>query len=199
MENNQSNEINNLIYDSFKRLIESNRINIEDIKILSSYGIVSGLLILSEILKSIEENGLKSAGKIYHSRYMEMFYLHLNTEYEFRTRHFFENGYGFVIPNKLQEAFMNLKLVVQKLDLEMTYELNELNKSINQKELSYLFAALAKMNYFRSNTTLLADALGLITGYSENSIIRVIQSFNSTNGGLSDIEKQNLLKSKMNY
>jgi hypothetical protein len=36
--------------------------------------------------------------------------------------------------------------------------------------------------------------MSLVTGYSEESIIRVIQSFKNTNGGMSEDEKQKILK-----
>ncbi len=72
MENNKIEQINEAIDDSYKRIVESKRMKLEDIGLLYSYGITTGLLIMAEILKLIEENGLKSAGKIYHSRFMEM-------------------------------------------------------------------------------------------------------------------------------
>jgi hypothetical protein len=194
MENNKIEQINEAIDDSYKRILESKRMKLEDIGLLYSCGITTGLLIMSEILKLIEENGLKSAGKIYHSRFMEMIKLSITSEYNFRTIHFYQNGHGLLIPIELQDAFINLRLAFNQLEIEMTFELDELDTSLNQKEISYLFTALANKKYFRSNTTLLAESIGLLTGYPEESITRVIQTFKNTNGGLSPDEKQKILE-----
>jgi len=194
MENNQLDQLNNIIDDAYKRILDSNRIKHEHIGFLYTYGITTGLFLMAEILKVIEENGLKSAGKIYHARYMETIYISIRSEYHFRTNHFYQQGQGLLIPIELQDAFLDLQLALNKLEIEMTFELDELDNSMNQKEISYLFCALANKNYFRSNTTLLSESMALVTGYSEESITRVIQNFKSTNGGLSENEKDNLLK-----
>jgi hypothetical protein len=194
MENNKIEQINEVIDDSYKRILESKRMSPEDIGLLYSYGITTGLLIMAEILKLIEENGLKSTSKIYHSRFMERINLSLASEFNFRTIHFYQNGEGFLIPIELQDAFLNLNLALNDLEIEMTFELDELDTSLNQKEISYLFTALSNKKYFRSNTTLLAESIGLLTGYSEESISRVIQTFKNTNGGLSPDEKQKILE-----
>lgn len=194
MENNKIEQINVAIDEAYNRIVESKRMRLEDIGILYKFGITTGLLIMAEILKLIEENGLKSAGKIYHSRFMEMTYLSMTSEYHYRTAHFYQSGQGFLLPFDLQDAFMNLKLAFNQLEIKMTFELDELDTSLNQKEISYLFTALANKKYFRSNTTLLAESIGLLTGYPEESITRVIQTFKNTNGGLSPDEKQKLLK-----
>jgi hypothetical protein len=194
MENNQLDQLNNIIDDAYKRILDSNRIKHEHIVFLYTYGITTGLFLMAEILKVIEENGLKSAGKIYHARYMETIYISIRSEYHFRTNHFYQQGQGLLIPIELQDAFLDLQLALNKLEMEMTFELDELDNSMNQKEISYLFCALANKNYFRSNTTLLSESIALVTGYSEESITRVIQNFKSTNGGLSENEKDNLLK-----
>ena len=73
-------------------------------------------------------------------------------------------------------------------------DLSELDKSMNQKEIAYLFAALSNSKFFRDNTNLIAESINILTGYSMESLIRVIQNFKSTNGGLSENEKENLLK-----
>ena len=194
MENNKIEQINVAIDDVYKRIVESKRMRLEDIGILYKFGITTGLLIMAEILKLIEENGLKSAGKIYHSRFMEMIYLSMTSEYHYRTAHFYQSGQGFLLPFELQDAFLNLNLALNDLEIEMTFELDELDTSLNQKEISYLFTALANKKYFRSNTKLLAESIGLLTGYPEESITRVIQTFKNTNGGLSPNEKQKLLE-----
>jgi hypothetical protein len=54
MENNKIEQINEAIDDSYKRIVESKRMKLEDIGLLYSYGITTGLLIMSEILKLIE-------------------------------------------------------------------------------------------------------------------------------------------------
>ena len=194
MENNKSTDIQNFIEEAFKRLIESKKLKLNDIGYLYTYGVTTGLIMLSEILKTIEQKGLKSASKIYNSRYLEMIHISISSEYHYRTSHFYQNGHGMKIPIELQEAFINLKTALNDIELEMTYEFKKLDKTLNQKELSYLFSALANKNYFRSNPSLLAESLNLLTGYSKNAIIRVIQTFNNTKGGLSEAEKQNLLK-----
>jgi hypothetical protein len=194
MENNQLDQFNNVIEDTYKRILDSNRMKLDHIGLLYTYGITTGILLMSEILKLIEEKGLKSAGKIYHARYMETIYMSTRSEYQFRTNHFYQQGHGLLIPNELQDAFFELLLALNQLEIEMTFELDELDNSLNQKEMCYLFCALANKKYFRSNTTLLAEALGLVTGYPEDSIIRVIQSFKNTNGGMPNDEKQNILK-----
>lgn len=191
---NKIEDINQVIDQSYKRIIDSNRMKQEDIYILYTFGITSGLVILSEILKSIEEFDLKSTGKIYHSKFMQMVYLSISSEFNFRTSHYYQNGQGLLLPVELQDAFLNLNFALSQLEIEMTYELDELDNALNQRELTYLFLALAKKNYFRSNTTLLAKSLNIVTGYSEGSIERVIQNFNSTNGGLPENEKSKLLK-----
>jgi hypothetical protein len=193
MENNQLDQFNNIIEDAYKRILDSNRMKPEHIGLLCTFGITTGLLMLSEILKVIEEKDLKSAGKIYHSRYMETIRTSISSEYQFRTSHFYQQGHGLLIPVELQDAFLDLQIALKQLAIEMTYELDELDNSMNQKEISYLFCALANKNYFRSNTTLLAQSMGLVTGYPEESIIRVIQSFKNTNGGISEDEKQKIL------
>lgn len=194
MENNKIEQINEVIDQAYKRTVESKRMRLEDIRILYKFGITTGLLIMSEIIKLIEENGLKSTSKIYHSRFMEMIYLSITSEYHYRTAHFYQSIQGFLLPVDLQDAFINLKLAFNRLEIEMTFELDELDTSLNQKEISYLFTALANKKYFRSNTTLLAESIGLLTGYSEESISRVIQIFKNTNGGLSPNEKQKILE-----
>jgi hypothetical protein len=194
MENNQLDQLNNLIDDDYKRVLDSNRIKHEHIAFLYTYGITSGLILMGEILKVIDENGLKSAGKIYHARYMETIYMSIRSEYHFRTNHFYQQGQGLLIPIELQDAFFALQLALNQLEIEMTFELDDLDNSMNQKEISYLFCALANKKYFRSNSTLLAESMSLVTGYSEESIIRVIQSFKNTNGGMSEDEKQKILK-----
>ncbi len=194
MENNQLDQLNNLIDDAYKRILDSNRIKPENIALLYTFGVTTGLLMLSEILKVIEEKDLKSAGKIYHARYMETIYMSLRSEYHFRTNHFYQQGQGLLIPIELQDAFLDLQLALSQLEIEMTFELDDLDNSLNQKEISYLFCALANKKYFRSNPTLIAESMSLVTGYSEESIIRVIQSFKNTNGGMSDDEKQKILK-----
>jgi hypothetical protein len=194
MENNQLDQLNKLIDDAYKRILDSNRIKPENIALLYTFGVTTGLLMLSEILKVIEEKDLKSAGKIYHARYMETIYLSIRSEYQFRTNHFYQQGQGLLIPIELQDAFLDLQLALNQLEIEMTFELDELDNSMNQKEISYLFCALANKKYFRSNPTLIAESMSLVTGYSEESIIRVIQSFKNTNGGMSEDEKQKILK-----
>ena len=191
---NKIEDINQAIDESYKRIIDSGRMNLEDIRILYQFGITTGLLTLSEILKVIDENDLKSAGKIYHSRFMQMIYLSMTSEYHYRTAHFYQTGQGLLLPLELQDAFLNLNMALSDLEIEMSFDLEKLDKSINQRELVYLFLALAEKNYMRSNTTLLAEAINLLTGYSEGSIERVIQNFNNTNGGLPENEKRNLLK-----
>lgn len=191
---NKIEDINQVIDESYKRIIDSGRMNLEDISILYQFGITTGLLTLSEILKVIDENDLKSAGKIYHSRFMRMIYLSMTSEYHYRTAHFYQTGQGLLLPIELQDAFLNLNMALSDLEIEMSFDLEKLDKSINQRELVYLFLALAEKNYIRSNTTLLAEAINLLTGYSEGSIERVIQNFNNTNGGLPENEKRNLLK-----
>lgn len=192
-ENNNLENINNQIDEAYKRLLDSKRMSKEDIALLYQFGIISGLYTLCEILQTIEERGLKSAGKTYHSKFMEKIYLSLSVEYTFRLGHFYQNGFGLLIPIELQDAFLSLKMAFNQLELEMNFELHELDNSINQKEITYIFAAMANKNYFRSNSTLLAQSINIATGYSEDSIIRVLQTYNSTNGGLADHEKQNLL------
>jgi len=194
MENNKIEQINVAIDEAYKRIVESKRLRLEDIEILYKFGITTGLLIMAEILKLIEEKGLKSAGKIYHSRFMEMIYLSMTSEYHYRTAHFYQSGQGFLLPFELQAAFLNLNLALNDLEIEMTFELDELDTSLNQKEISYLFTALSNKKYFRSNTTLLAESIGLLTGYPEESITRVIQTFKNTNGGLSPLEKEKILE-----
>jgi hypothetical protein len=194
MENNQLDQLNNLIEDAYKRILDSNRMKHEHIGLLYTYGITTGLLLMGEILKVIEENGLKSAGKIYHARYMETIHMSTRSEYQFRTNHFYQQGHGLLIPIELQDAFLDLQIALKQLAIEMTFELDELDNSMNQKEISYLFTAIANKKYFRSNTTLLAESIGLLTGYPEESITRVIQTFKNTNGGLSPNEKQKLLE-----
>ncbi len=196
MENNNNNleHINNQIDEAYKTLYDSKRMSEENIAWLCQYGIISGLYTFCEILQTIEKRGLKSAGKTYHSKFMEKIYLSLSVEYSFRLGHFYQNGHGLLIPVEIQDAFLSLNMAFNQLELEMNFELQELDNSINQKEITYIFAAMANKKYFRSNSTLLAESINLATGYSVDSIIRVLQKFNSTNGGLSDIEKQNLLK-----
>ncbi len=194
MGNNQIDQYNNIIEDAYRRIVDSNRMKPEHIGLLYSFGITTGLLMLSEILKVIEEKDLKSAGKIYHARYMETIRMSISSEYQFRTSHFYQQGHGLLIPVELQDAFLDLQIALKQLAIEMTYELDELDNSMNQKEISYLFCALANKNYFRSNPTLIAESMSLVTGYSEESIIRVIQSFKNTNGGMSEDEKQKILK-----
>ena len=191
---NKIDDFNQAIDESYKRIIDSGRMNLEDIRILYQFGITTGLLTLSEILKVIDENDLKSAGKIYHSRFMQKIYLSMTSEYHYRTAHFYQTGQGLLLPLELQDAFLNLNMALSDLEIEMSFYLEKLDKSINQRELVYLFLALAEKNYIRSNTTLLAEAINLLTGYSEGSIERVIQNFNNTNGGLPENEKRNLFK-----
>jgi len=194
MEKNKIENINQTIDESYKRIIDSGLMNLEDIRILYQFGITTGLLTLSEILKVIEENDLKSAGKIYHGRFMQMIYLSMTSEYHYRTAHFYQTGQGLLLPLELQDAFLNLNMALSDLEIEMSFDLEKLDKSINQRELVYLFLAIAEKNYIRSNTTLLAEAINLLTGYSEGSIERVIQNFKNTNGGLPENEKSNLMK-----
>ncbi len=196
MENEETNpkSVNAQMEEYFERIIKSERISSEDVLWLSNYGITSGLIFLGEILKTIEEQDLRSASKIYHLKFLETVYLNIRSEFKFRTAHFFQNGIGAMIPVELTNAFLNLFEAFGRLEIEMSFELDELDKSINQRELVYLFLALAEKNYIRSNTTLLAEAINLVTGYSEGSIERVIQNFNNTNGGLPENEKRNLLK-----
>ena len=178
----------------FKRIIDSKRLSKNDIVVLCQYGVITGLIYINDILKTIDEKGEKAAGKKITGDKIELLVNSMRSEFYFRTNLFYAQGHGLLIPEELGLAFITLIDVVYELEFDMLYGKNDLNKSMNQKELSYLFAALAKMNYFRSNPTLLADSLCTITDYSEDAVIRVIQNFNSTNGGLSDIEKQNLLK-----
>jgi hypothetical protein len=186
--------VNNQINDCCSRIIQSNRMSHEDILWLSNYGITSGLIFLGEILKTVEEQDLRSASKIYHSKFLETVYLNTRSEFEFRTGHFFQNGSGALIPIELTNAFLNLLEAFRQLEIEMSFNLDKLNKQLNQKEITYLFATLAKQKVFRSNNSLLAQAINLVTDYQIDSIIRVLQNYKSTDGGLSDKEKQNILE-----
>ena len=197
MTNEQENSQNLIISEIenvFRRVIDSKRLSENEILVLCQYGVITGLIYINDILKTIDEKGEKAAGKKITGDKIELLVNSMRSEFYFRTNQFYAQGQGLLIPEALGLAFLKLIDVVYELEFDMLYGKNDLSKSVNQMELSYLFAALANKNYFRSNPTLLADSLCMITDYSEDAVIRVIQTFNSTNGGLSDIEKQNLLK-----
>jgi hypothetical protein len=194
MENNE--HIDNLgveLEGMFNRIIESNRLSQNEILILCQYGITSGLIFINNIMKTIEERGEKAAGKIFSGDKISLILNSINSEFYYRTNHFYEKGQGFQIPEQLGFAHIKLTQVIYDLEAEMLYGNSELSTEINQRELAFLFSALAEAEIFHSSSDLLASSLGKITNYSENSIRRVVLDLKKTKGGWVKDDKEKLL------
>jgi hypothetical protein len=178
----------------FKRVIESERLSLEEVMVLLQFGVITGIVFINDILVAIDQKGEKAAGKKFSGNYLDIVINSLNSEFYYRTSHFYLNGSGLQIPIQLGLAQLKVIKVIQDLEVEMLYGNAELSTEINQRELSYLFAALSDAEIFHSSSKLLAESLESITNYSEKSLKRVIMDFKKTNGGLKIEEKQNLLK-----
>lgn len=178
----------------FKRVIESERLSLKEVMVLLQFGVITGIVFINNILLAIDQIGEKAAGKKFSGNYIDIVINSLNSEFYYRTSHFYSNGSGLQIPKQLGLAQLKVIKVIEDLEVEMLYGNAELSTEINQRELSYLFAALSHAEIFHSSSKLLAESLESITNYSEKSLKRVIMDFKKTNGGLKIEEKQNLLK-----
>jgi hypothetical protein len=185
-----SHEINMMI----DRIVESKRLSKNEIIILCQFGLISGLTFINKILLTIEEKGEKAAGKIFSGDKISLILNSINSEFYYRTNHFYAEGLGLQIPEQLGYAHLNVTHVIYDLETEMLYGNSELSVEINQRELAYLFAALADAEIFHSSSDLLASSLEKITNYPEKSIRRVILDIKKTKGGWSNDEKEKLLK-----
>lgn len=182
----------------FDYVTKSKRFSMDEIYVLCQFGIISGLFFINDILQTIEVKGQKPAGKKFSGDKIDIMLNSIDSEFYYRTSHFYANGNGFQIPLEVSLAHLKVKRVIQDLDFEMLYGKDELSQDINQRELAYLFAALADAEIFHTSSDLLAGSLEQITNYSEKSIRRVILDLKKTKGGWSNDEKQKLLKKIIN-
>jgi hypothetical protein len=195
MENKDINDqFLNKIEKLSQRLINSKRLTTDEFIVLAKFGLNTGIIFIDNILSAIEEKGLKPAGKKFSGDMIDLMINSINSEFIFRTSHFYSNGNGLQIPIELGLAHLKVIRVIQDLDIEMLYGNDTLSQEINQRELAYLFSALSYAEIFHSSSNLLANSLAQITNYSEMSLRRVMLDYKKTNGGWSNDEKEKLLK-----
>lgn len=196
MENEEEiqNELKDQIEKLFQRIIISKKLTISELAILCQFGATAGLVYLNDILTTIEQKGEKAAGKKLTRKTVDLLLHSMKTEFHYRTSMIYATGNGLTIPEELYFAFMKLENIIYDLESDMLYGSQELVNSISQRELAYLFSALANKRIFHSSADVLASSIESITNYSEDSIRRVIIDLKKTNGGWSEEDKEKLLK-----
>ncbi len=177
--------------DLWKRIINKKLLTIEEIHILSKYGLTCGLIYMNEILEHLEEYGELSTRKAYTNRFLFAIQKSIDSEFYFRTNHFFQNGLGYQIPMDLINAFSRLKEALMDLDFELSFGEFDSSNYINQTELIYLFKALSARGIIRRSPVLIAEALDLLTDYSYESLEKTAKN---TFGGDNPDKKDELLK-----
>jgi hypothetical protein len=181
MENkDQDRQLIEFIDKMFDRIIKSGRLSFDEILVLCQFGIITGLTFINDIIETIELKGQKPAGKKFSGDKIDLMLKSMDSEFNYRTGHFFNNGFGAQIPLSLSLAHLKVTKVIQDLDVEMLYGNDDLSQDINQRELAYLFSALSNAEIFHQSPDLLANALEQITNYSQKSIRRVILDFKKT-------------------
>jgi hypothetical protein len=194
MENKENEQILIDVEKAFQRVLDSKRLSLEEIIVLIQYGVTTGIVFINQILQTIEERGEKAASKKFSGDQIDILINSINSEFYYRTGHFYANGSGLQIPLDLSLAHVKVIRLIHELDSEMLYGKFELGTEINQRELAYLFSALANGDIFHSSADLLAYSIAEVTNYSEQSIRRVILDFKKTKGGIENEEKKKILK-----
>jgi hypothetical protein len=194
MENKDNEQLIIEVEKVFQRVLDSKRLSLKEIIVLVQFGVTTGIVFINKILQTIEERGEKAASKKFSGDQIVILINSINSEFYYRTGHFYANGSGMLIPLELSLTHLKVIRLIQELESDMLYGKLGLSTEINQRELAYLFSALSKAEIFHSSADLLAFSIAEITNYSEQSIRRVILDFKKTNGGIETKEKKKILK-----
>ena len=104
MENKENEQILTDVEKAFQRVLDSNRLSLEEIIVLIQYGVTTGIVFINQILQTIEERGEKAASKKFSGDQIDILINSINSEFYYRTGHFYANGSGLLIPLELSLA-----------------------------------------------------------------------------------------------